>query len=132
MKTLLRNRLIGVIGACGVIAGVALLLTVAASGDAIGRSVGALIGGGFAFGVLGCGVKQALARRGGYQLAASVGYAAPATIVAMPPATDATASEFDEIGRPAFAPVLSLTEAQVERQLAERRLQERNATLSRA
>jgi hypothetical protein len=133
MKTLSQNWLIGAIGACAVVAGIALLVVVAASGDAIGRSVGTLIGGGFALGVLGCGLKEALARRDLHRLAPSASYAAlPASIVAMPPTADATASEFDEIAQPAFAPVMSLTEAQVERQLAERRRQERSIALNRA
>ena len=41
-------------------------------------------------------------------------------------------SEFDEIEHPAFVPVMSLTEAHVERELAERRRQEQRAARTRA
>ena len=138
MTTLSRNWLPGAIGACAVVAGLALLTAVVASGDALGNSVAAIIGGGFALGVLGCGLKEIAARRrgGGYAMpraAAPASYAAlPVTIVPLPAIADATASEFDEVARPAFAPVVSLTEAQVERQRAGKRAQERRATQTRA
>lgn len=136
MTTLSRNRLFGAIGVCAVVAGIALLAAVVASGDAIGRSVGTLIGGGFAFGVLGCGLKEALARRRAEYDAASRAAEnhawTPAAIVAMPPVADATASEFDDVEQPAFAAVLSLTEAQVERQRAEQRRKARQSTRTRA
>jgi hypothetical protein len=136
-KTLSKTWPTDAIGIAAMVAGLALLVAVAASGDAIGRSVTALIGGGFALGALGCGLKQAVARRrdlpGILRAASARGYAAaPAVLAAMPPIADATASEFDEIRQPAFAPVRSLTEAHVERELAERRRQERRATLTRA
>lgn len=138
MTTLSKKWLPSAFGIGAVIAGLALLVAVAASGDAIGRSVTVLIGAGFAFGVLACVVKETVARRGSAHYAAPrAGSAAShvstsATIVAMPPAADATASEFDETEGPAFAPVVSLTEAQVERQRAERLRKERRATLTRA
>jgi hypothetical protein len=50
----------------------------------------------------------------------------------MPQVADATASEFDGQELPAFAPVISLTEAQVERGRAARQRQKRRGALSRA
>ncbi|HEV3241435.1 MAG TPA: hypothetical protein VG429_13645 [Casimicrobiaceae bacterium] len=137
MKTLSKTWLPDAIGICAALAGLALLVAVAATGDAIGRSVTTLIGGGFVFGVLGCGLKQAVARRRELPAVLRAAYpasyaAAPAALVAMPPMADATASEFDEIEHPAFAPVMSLTEAHVERELAERRRQEQRAARTRA
>ncbi len=138
MKTLSKIRLLDAMGVCAAAGGLALLVAVAAAGDSIGRSVTAMIGGGFAFGMLGLGLKLAVARRRGVpealHAASSASFAAaPAGLfVAMPPMADATASEFDEIRKPAFAPVVSLTEAQVERELAERRRQAQRATRTRA
>ena len=132
-----KNWLPDAIGACAVLAGLALLGVVVASGDAIGNSVGALIGAGSLFGVLGCVGKQALASRGEPRHAAlhapsqASDVPAPATIVVMPPVADATASEYNESEQASFAPVVSLTEAQVERQ-RERQRQWRRATLNRA
>lgn len=126
------------IGVCALVAGLVMLVAVAAAGDSIGRIVTALIGGGFAFGVLGCVLRETVARgsdkrRGAVRGTPQEGYtAALATVVAMPPLADATASEYDASEAPAFAPVLSLTEAQVQRQRAERQRQEHRAALTRA
>jgi hypothetical protein len=125
------------IGACAALAGLALLGVVVASGDPIGNSVAALIGAGWLFGVLGCVGKQALASRGQARRAALRAPSqpsdalVPASIGVMPPVADATASEYDERRQASFAPVVSLTEAQVERQ-RERQRQKRRATLNRA
>lgn len=134
MNTLSKNWLPNAIGVCAAGAGVALVVAVAASGDTIGRSVTALIGGGFAFGLLGSIVKAAVARRSDrHRVATQPGYApASATVIAMPPPTDATASEYDSTEPPAFAPVLSLTEAQVQRQRTERQSQQRRTVVTRA
>jgi hypothetical protein len=124
-------------GACAGVAGLALLGVVAASGDAIGHSVVAIIGGGLAFGVLGCIWKEIVTRRsdlrrGALRTLSAPSYAAvSASIVSMPPFADATASEFDESKEASFASVVSLTEAQVERQ-RERQRQAHRATLNRA
>ena len=134
MNMLSKQRLPDLIGAAAGAVGLALLAVVAGSGDAIGHSVGALIGGGFAFGVLGCVWKQAMARRADGHRAALHTMAEPsyaAAILAMPPLADATASEFDERERTSFAPVVSLTEAQLDRQ-RERQVRDRRATLNRA
>ena len=125
------------IGACTGIAGLALLVAIVAAGGPIGLGVGAMIGGGFAFGVLACGLKEAAARRGDRRraeareaLAAS--YAPASAIVATPLFIDATASELDAGEQPGFAPVTSLTEVQVLRQRAAREREERRAKLSGA
>jgi hypothetical protein len=137
MNMLSKNWLPDAIGACALLAGLALLGVVLTSGDAIGQSVGALIGAGFLFGVLGCVGKEAVESRGEARQAAlralSQASNAPAraNLVMMPPVADATASEFDERDQATFAPVVSLTEAQVERH-RERQRQERRATLNRA
>src|SRR5271169_5976660 len=102
MNMLSKKWIPDVIGACAGLAGLALLAVVAGSGDAIGHSVAILIGGGFAFGVLGCVWKQTVSRRGDRRQAALPAITQPshalasASIVAMPPLADATASEFDE------------------------------------
>jgi hypothetical protein len=124
-------------GACAGLAGLALLGVVAASGDAIGHSVAALIGGGFALGVLGCVWKQIVAaraerRRGTQGVPSQPSHVlVSASIVKMPPLADATASEFNESEQASFAPIVSLTEAQVKRQ-RERQRADRRATLNRA
>jgi hypothetical protein len=55
-----------------------------------------------------------------------------ATITPIPRLADATASEFDDSLQPTFASVTSLTEVQVERQRAQRRRDDRRATLEGA
>jgi hypothetical protein len=138
MKTLSKNWVPDAIGIVAAAAGLALLVAVVASADPIGLGVGAMIGGGFAFGVLGCGLKQAAARRADKRRAtpreASAVSDAPvsATIVAIPRFADATASEFDDVEHRSFAPVMSLTEAQAERQRAKRRREKDRAALTRA
>ena len=137
MNMLSKQWLPDAIGACAGLAGLALLGVVAASGDAIGHSVMALIGGGFAFGVLGCVAKEIVAARGEQRRAAQSVTSRPshallsASIVKMPPLADATASEFNESQQASFAPIVSLTEAQVERQ-RERQRANRRTTLNRA
>lgn len=124
-------------GASAGVAGLALLGVVGASGAAIGQGVVAMIGGGFAFGVLGCVCKEIVmrrrdARRVALRTLSQASYGAvSASIFNMPPLADATASEFDESECSAFAPVVSLTEAQVERQ-RERQRPQRSTTLNRA
>jgi hypothetical protein len=136
MNMLSKNWLLDAIGACAMLGGLALLVVAATSGDVLGHSVGALVGAGLAGGVLGCFAKEAAARRDATRRAALHGISqanhAPASVMVMiPPLADATASEFDEREQATFAPVVSLTEAQVERQ-RERLRQARRATLNRA
>ena len=137
MNMLSKQWLPDAIGVCAGLAGLALLGVVAASGDAIGHSVAAMIGGGFAFGVVGCVWKEIVAeraeqRRSALRMTSQPSHAlVSASIVKMPPLADATASEFDESEQASFAPVVSLTEAQVERR-RERQRADGRATLNRA
>jgi hypothetical protein len=125
------------IGACTGIAGLALLVAIVAAGGPIGLGIGAVIGGGFVFGVLACGSKEVLARRSDRRRAEArealvASYVPASAIVPMPHFVDATASEFDAARRPGFAPVISLTESQVLRRRAARERERRRATLTGA
>ena len=122
------------IGVCTGIAGVALLIATVAAGNPIGLGIGAVIGGGFAFGVLACGLKEAAARRSNRhrveaRVALAATYVPASAIVPMPHFVDATASEFDAARQPAFAPVTSLTEVQILRQRTAREREERHTIL---
>lgn len=127
------------IGACTGIAGLALLVATVAAGGPIGLGIGAVIGGGFAFGVLACGLKEAAARRSNRhrveaRAAQAASYVPAPPIVAIPLFIDATASELDAaaVGQPGFAPVTSLTEAQALRQRPARARGERRPILTGA
>ena len=104
----------------------------------IGRAIGELTGLGFFIALLAFGLKQLatrqVERRSGLREASIAGHAAAAPVaIAVPRMHDATASEFDDDARlPGFAPVLSLTEAQVERRRSERQRQERRTALKGA
>jgi len=136
MNTATKHWTHDVIGACTGIAGLALLVATVAAGGAMGLGVGAVIGGGFAFGVLACGVKEAVARRGDRRSVeareAPFVSCAPASAIVPMPHFDATASEFDATGQPGFAPITSLTEVQVLRQRAAREREEHRAGLKGA
>ena len=100
MKALAKHWTHVAIGVSIGIAGLALLIAVVSAGDAIGLGVGAMIGGGCAFGVLACGLKETVARRS-HRRSAKAREAprpspAPAPVVVpRPHFVDATASEFD-------------------------------------
>ncbi|HXX85260.1 MAG TPA: hypothetical protein VEN29_14915 [Casimicrobiaceae bacterium] len=105
------------------------------SDGTLGRMVVEFIAAGFALGVLGVGVKLFAARFGERRRAASqrTAVTVPAPTVAFEPAAaDATASEFDDVKQPGFAPIVSLTEAQVRRQRIERDRERKRATLNSA
>ena len=136
MKTLSKSRITGAVGALVAFAGALLLAAIVVPADPLGRVVGALIGASFAIGLLGTLAREALRRRE-YSIRAPRAfalerYAPTPAIVATPRVADATASEFDGDRRPAFAPVISLTEAQVERRRQERSQERRHETLTRA
>jgi len=127
------------IGACTGIAGLALLVAIVAAGGPIGLGIGAVIGGGFSFGVLACGLKEAAARRSNRhrveaRAALAASYAPAPPIVAIPLFIDATASELDAaaVAQPGFAPVTSLTEVQVLLQRTAREREARHAILKGA
>ena len=134
MKTLSRSKLPGAVGAFTAIAGVVLLAAIVFPADPLGRVVGALIGVSVVLGLVGTVVREALARRDPVRSIAQRRLLLEryAVVVTTPRVTDATASEFGEDRHPAFAPVVSLTEAQVERQRSERQRQHRHAALTRA
>ena len=135
MKALAKHWTHVAIGVSIGIAGLALLIAVVFVGDAIGLGVGAMIGGGCAFGVLACGLKETIARRGERRRAEAreapfSSHAPPPAIFPSPHFVGATASDFDAARQPGFARVTSLTEAQVLRQRAKRERGERRARLT--
>ena len=137
MNALAKHLMHDAIGVCTGIAGLALLVAIVAAGDAIALGVGAMIGGSCAFGVLACGLKETVARRS-HRRSAKAREAprpspAPAPVVVpRPHFVDATASDFDAARQSGFAPVTSLTEAQVLRQRAKREREERRGKLTGA
>jgi hypothetical protein len=98
-----------------------------------GRAIVEFIGVGFGLGLLAFGLSRVAAYRResrrvplGARLTSSRA-AKPIVLVAVPRVADATASEFDDIKRPSFAPVTSLTEAQVRLRRGHRQAQRRRA-----
>src|SRR5262249_21997700 len=106
------------------------------SDGTLGRAVVEFIAAGLVLGILGVGVKLFAARFGEFRRAGlpgtSVTVPAPAPTVIELAAAYATASEFDDVKQPGFAPIVSLTEAQVQRQREKRERERRRATLSSA
>jgi hypothetical protein len=105
----------------------------------LARAVGELTALGFSIALLAFALNHLVTRlaeqRRTESREASIGSnaAAPAVSVAVQRIHDATASELDDDARvPGFAPVLSLTEAQVERRRAERQRQEHRTALKGA
>jgi len=101
----------------------------------LGEAVVEFIALGALFGTLGLAFKLIAAHVSEYRRVAFVQLAsdsARGVVVALPATADATASEFDDIKRPEFAPVISLIEAQVQRQRANRLRDEQRANLNRA
>ena len=139
MKTKMKDRLPGAIGA---LIGIAIVATFASgvvtvdssatwqalsAGASLGVAMVEFVALGFALGLLAFGVRRLAARVSAARRLAVLSAEDPlrgavvATIVSIPRLADATASEFDDASRPVFAPVTSLTEAQVERERAQRR-----------
>jgi hypothetical protein len=104
------------------------------SDGTLGRAVVEFIAAGVALGVLGVGVKLFAVRFGELRRAGSqrASVALPAPTVVELAAAFATASEFDHVRQPGFAPIVSLTEAQVQRQREKRDRERRRATLNSA
>ena len=139
MKTASRTWLPGTFGALVGIAIVAAfgdsvvpvesgaILQALQAGATLGRAVAEFTALGFVLGLAAFGLRRFAAHIiEAHRLAARTALAAgvatmPARVVTVPRLADATASEFDDGARPAFAPVTSLTEAQVERERARRR-----------
>lgn len=105
---------------------------------ALGRAIVEIIGAGIAFGLLGLGLSRVAARRRETRPAElretsiTSDAAMPTVVVTLSRVADATASEFDDRRRPSFAPVTSLTEAQVGMRRAQRQRQEPRAARTRA
>ena len=104
----------------------------------LGRAVAEFVAIGFGLGLAMFGAvrlvghqreRRAATPRDAAQLAPA---AAAEVVVSFPRLADATASEFDDVPTRAPASITSLTEAQVERQRAERKRAERHAGLKGA
>jgi hypothetical protein len=139
MKTASRTWLPGTFGALVGIAIVAAfgsgvvpvqsgtILLALQAGATLGRTVAEFTALGFALGLAAFGLRRFVAhvieaRRLAMRTATAKSTAVmPVSVVTIPRLADATASDFDDGARPAFAPVTSLTEAQVERERARRR-----------
>jgi hypothetical protein len=95
--------------------------------------IGTLLAASFLVGVIALLIREALRRGQGLRRPAlrTLRVETAATVMPMPRLTDATASEFDDAARPVFAPIVSLTEMQVERQRTARRREQR-AVLTKA
>ena len=132
MNTLSRNKLIDTVGMFTATAGALALAAIVVPADPLGRSIGALLGASLLIGAAGAFVRETLERRDEARRAALRGKRVAVAVTVVPRPTDATASEFDDEARPAFAPVISLTEAQVERQRVARQRREQRSTLTQA
>ena len=129
MNRLSDNKLIDAVGAFTALAGAAVLVAIVVPVDPLGRAIGALLGASFLLGVVGALVRAALKRGEEPRRPALRGprVETAATVMPMLRLADATASEFDGEPRPAFAPIVSLTEVQLERQRAAQRREQRSA-----
>lgn len=129
MNRLSENKLIDAIGVFTALAGAAVVAAIVVPADPLGRVIGALLGASLLLAVAALLVREALGRGQDLRRPAlgMLRSETAATVMPMPRLTDATASEFDNAVRPAFAPIVSLTEAHVERQRAARRREQRAA-----
>jgi len=117
------------IGALTGLAGAVLLIATVFATGPFGNGVGSVMGAGFVFGLLGCALKEIVARRASMKLAAQRGRRrAQVTAIATPRLIDATHSRADTLRRTGFAPVTSLTEIQALRERAARRREGERAT----
>jgi hypothetical protein len=130
MNSAIKLRTYRAVGACTGIAGLLLLVAVIAGAGPLGQSVGIVTGGGFAFGLLACAIKEVLARRGRRAFAA-VRPAQAAIAAAQAAARRARVLDATAQGVPARrhrpAAITSLTEVQALRQRALRRQERQRA-----
>jgi hypothetical protein len=103
--------------------------------SSLALAVGEFLALGVAAGLLAFALKRLVTRRGQSQpasVAASLASDAALPTVALAPLAlaDPTASEFDDARLPGFAPVVSLSEAQAERALAQRQRRERRVAVN--
>jgi hypothetical protein len=129
MNTMRNNKLIDALSAFTALAGAAVVAAIVIPADPLGRAIGALLVASFLPGAAGALVRETLLRRKDLRAPAlpTLRVETAASVRPMPWLADATASEFDDEPRPAFAPIVSLTEVQVERQRAARRREHRSA-----
>ena len=98
-----------------------------------GRAIAEFVGVGFGLGLLVFGLSRVAAHHKESRRVllrerlTSSRAAKPIVLVTVPRVADATASEFDDIKRPAFVPLTSLTEAQVRLRRGHRQAQQRRA-----
>jgi hypothetical protein len=132
MNTATRHWTYVSIGVLTGVAGLVLLIAIVAAAGPVGRSVGAIIGGGFAFGLLACALKEALARRSLQRFVrwrdTAVASAAATPVAATPIFVDAKADRSVAVERPSVATVTSLTEIQALRRRSARRRERARAT----
>jgi hypothetical protein len=133
MNRLSENKRIDAVDAFTALAGAAVVAAIVVPADPLGRVIGTLLAASFLVGIVAVLIREALGRGQGLRRPQSrtLHVETAATVMPMPRLTDATASEFDDAARPAFAPIVSLTEAQLERQRGARR-REQHAALSKA
>jgi hypothetical protein len=129
MNRLSENKLIDAVDAFTALAGAAVVAAIVVPADPLGRVIGTLLAASFLVGVVAVLIREALGRGQGLRRPAlrTLRVETAATLMPMLRLTDATASEFDDAARPAFAPIVSLTEVQVERQRTARRREQRSA-----
>jgi len=129
MNQLSENKLIDAVDAFTALAGAAVVAAIVVPADPLGRVIGTLLAASFLVGVVAVLIRESLGRGQGLRRPAprTLRVETAATVMPMLRLTDATASEFDDAARPAFAPIVSLTEVQVERQRTARRREQRSA-----
>jgi hypothetical protein len=123
------NKLIDAVGVLTALAGAAVVAAIVVPADPLGRALGALLGASLVLGAVGALVREALGRGEDRRrrVLRVLHVETAASVMPMPRLADATASEFDDVVRLAFAPIVSFTEAQVERQRATKRRGQRSA-----
>ena len=98
-----------------------------------GQAIVEFLGVGFGLGLLAFGLSRVAAHRTESRRVllrerlTSSRAAKPTVLVTVPRVADATASEFDDVKRPSFVPVTSLTEARVRLRRGHREAQRRRA-----
>jgi hypothetical protein len=125
MNTATRRWTYRFIGACTGFAGLVLLIATISAPGPVGYSVGVVIGSGFAFGLLACALKEAVARLSLRRFAdgrrARLADNAVPAIAGTPVLVDLRAAPFVAVKRSGVASVTSLTEVHALRRRAARR-----------
>jgi hypothetical protein len=124
VNTLRKNKVTGLLEALTGAAGAVLVAAIVVSGDPLGLAIGALLGASIAVGIVGTLLRGSrfdagAIRRGPRPNPLPLAYPSGPVAVATLSAFDASACACDEPA-PDFAPVISLTEARVQRRTVER------------